>query len=86
MTKYQIEFLCWFFAASLLVAIAIGHNPWPSAVAFVAFHLYTLADKYFHDRYHDENKIAIDRITADVAKLKVDNERMGIKSVFGGVK
>lgn len=70
----------------LIVAVALGYNPWPSSVALFVFLSYRIADRYFHDSFHDENKATLTRLSTDVTKLKESQNRTDMKAVFGGTK
>jgi len=68
----------------LLISIAIGPSPACSAAAFAVLLAYGIADKYFHDSFHDDNRKSIVQLKADYAKIKVKQDQSDLKSAFGG--
>lgn len=79
------EILLNILTIALLIAIGIGKNPWPSAIGLVSLYAFVIAERYFHDTFHDENKNAIIKLTAEMAKLKEKQERIDMKAAFGGM-
>ena len=70
----------------LAVGSAIGPSPACSAAALLVCFAYTIAEKYFHDSYHDENKATIAQLKADYAKMKTKQDQIDARLAFGSVK
>lgn len=59
-----------------------GNNPASSAVVVFLLLAYSIADKYFHDSFHDENKKEITQLKADYSKIKSKQDQMDLKGAF----
>lgn len=69
---------------ALVVSVALGSNPGCSAAAILALLAFRVADKYFHDSFHDANHSEIGLLKAELEKVKSKQSQLELRGALGG--
>jgi len=80
----KLDSLLQYAVAFLVCAVGIGESPFAAAVGLLVVLGYKIADRYFHDSFHDENKASIGKLTVELEKIRQKQSQYDLKATFGG--
>lgn len=84
LTREHETVLHWVFCAVVVVSIALNVSSFSGAVALLILCGARIADRYFHDSFHDVNRVEIGKVQAETAVLKDKLSKIELKAALGG--